>query len=1400
MRHIPLSPIPFAVCIRTPTEGAVISVIRTVVAFLLIIGAGDVGLALDHVRVETRVDKAVAALGVSGAGVIVAIMDRGIDWESNDFRNDDGTTRIAYIFDLSDGAGAGDLTNGYGRGTIYTRQQIDEALFAGTTLATRDAVGHGTTSTGIAAGNGRNLPDRQYRGVAPSATIISVKVAGGAPAHGDEPAEPDWYVDGSGLFVAIDFVADKARELSMPVVMLLNLGSIGGPTDGTSAFSRKIDETVGPDHPGVVFVTGTGDDGVPSKTQNRAVGDVPNGGTRDLRFALDTGAGDLEVWYDRNEAFAVSIDTPIGMLGPYPASQLEATGTGVGLYHYRGGDDFYGSANDKRLLHIRFDGAAGAGDYILILDHTGSLTGSSIHFDASLNTPFGESGRFLNFVTRGSIWDGATAFHNVAPNSYVIRTRWTDIDGVGRELTGEGNVGELWTGSSVGPTVDGRFGVDISAPGDRIVTTYAPRSYWGSLRHLLIEDGGGLYGMAGAVSAAAPVVTGIIALMLEVDPTLDAASVKSILQETARTDEFTGQTPNALWGYGKVDAFEALLAVRLQVQEDTAPVGIESFSIPDRGGQSTTSSGTAESLRVGYGRIRAAAGSITPSGIAIFQFRNSEGVLISEAGVPASEPVQEGRIFAEVDGPVNTGLAIANPNDVPAFIQFYFTDASGTRFADGRFDLAGHQQTAKFLDQAPFNGGGSVLGTLTFTSSLPVAVVAIRGFTNEAGEFLMTTLPVAPLSVPASDTVYFPHFADGSGWVTQVILVNPTDRTITGTAGFLGQGSGTTRASPVTLALNDGRTGSSFDYSIPPRSAQRFTTSNPAGSVAVGSVRATPNSGNDAPSGLVVFSFASGGKTVSEAGVPALPKGSAFRAYVEASGTPEQAGSIRSGLAITNAAVTSNTVTLEVTHLDGSLAVPPATMALPPSGQVARFIDEIFTLPDNFSGVLRVTSTAEVAIVGLRLRVNERGELKVTTTQPSNEMDPSTSEDRFFAHMADSAGWSTQFILYSGTAGQAASGTLRFIDTSGQPLDLTTHSSVSEGLPSGTSTDVDLVVASASVSSDTVMPSQSFELRATVSNRGTGASAATTLRYYRSLDATISRGDMQVGTDAVSGLSASGASDESIRLTIPSSAGTYYYGACVDPVSGESDTGNNCSSAVLVISVDTVMPLFVIPGTLFVNPDIVTASDPTTFRAVSYAGRGDRVMFDRRLNGFMTYNAFLFDAVFTDGFTLEIQVNPEFQTSDAARQAAEKYGWLIGQLPRALRQPDFQTVWIHKGVQLFGGGNNNVLIHTGQADLYEADGILEEALIHEGAHTSLDSRHASSSGWIQAQENDMDFISTYARDHPTREDLAESFPMWIALRYRADRISPHLAATIRARMPHRLAYLDDQHFDMAPVR
>ena len=108
----------------------------------------------------------------------------------------------------------------------------------------------------------------------------------------------------------------------------------------------------------------------------------------------------------------------------------------------------------------------------------------------------------------------------------------------------------------------------------------------------------------------------------------------------------------------------------------------------------------------------------------------------------------------------------------------------------------------------------------------------------------------------------------------------------------------------------------------------------------------------------------------------------------------------------------------------------------------------------------------------------------------------------------------------------------------------------------------DLVVPSVSTFSNPYGYDPSFNLGVNVVNQGSGASGSTTLRYYRSADSTITSGDTEVGTDAVGGLAASGRSIEGIDLIAPSAPGTYYYGACVDAVSNESDTTNNCSGAI----------------------------------------------------------------------------------------------------------------------------------------------------------------------------------------------------------------------------------------------
>ena len=109
----------------------------------------------------------------------------------------------------------------------------------------------------------------------------------------------------------------------------------------------------------------------------------------------------------------------------------------------------------------------------------------------------------------------------------------------------------------------------------------------------------------------------------------------------------------------------------------------------------------------------------------------------------------------------------------------------------------------------------------------------------------------------------------------------------------------------------------------------------------------------------------------------------------------------------------------------------------------------------------------------------------------------------------------------------------------------------------------DLVVGSPTVSNSSPLSTVNFTLSATVSNTGGRSSDSTTLRYYRSADETITTADTEVGTDAVPALNAAGTSSQSVSLTAPS-PGTWYYGACVDAVTGESDTMNNCSSSVQV--------------------------------------------------------------------------------------------------------------------------------------------------------------------------------------------------------------------------------------------
>ena len=471
-----------------------------------------------------------------------------------------------------------------------------------------------------------------------------------------------------------------------------------------------------------------------------------------------------------------------------------------------------------------------------------------------------------------------------------------------------------------------------------------------------------------------------------------------------------------------------LLLVLLKIGASFAQTSAN-FAIGDGGGISFQTGGsTSGAVAVGYAKVTADSGMPQPAGLGIIDFRQNN-VLVSEAGVPASGLIASGRIYAEISSTIRTGIAIANPTNQTAAITFYFTDSSGD-FGSNLATIPPNSQISAFLNEAPFNGSSPLTGTFTFTSNIPVSVVALRGRVNERGEFLLTTLPVTDLSAPPSAApIVFPHFAAGGGWTTEIVLVNPTDNALTGGLEFRDP------SGQVTNSFNNNLT-----YSIPPRSSFEMDASLASLPVLTGSVRIIPTGGTSTPDGLVVFSFQNGGVTVSEAGVPATSPGSAFRVYAESSGDFDHSatGSVRTGLAIANTSAQATSVIVEVKNLDGSTGLI-GTISIPANGQTSLFLNQIpgiQGLLTPFAGMLELTSFAPVTIVGLRARYNERNDLLITTTRPADEDVQPPASGLYFPQFADAGGYSTQFVLFSAQPGETPSGTLQLVCQAGATVNL----------------------------------------------------------------------------------------------------------------------------------------------------------------------------------------------------------------------------------------------------------------------------------------------------------------------------------------------------------------------------
>jgi minor extracellular serine protease Vpr len=497
-----------------------------------------------------------APVSATGAGVTIVIFDRGIDWRNPEFLNADGTTRIKAALDMS---GQNWCADGNPAPTAYTQDDINAALAGTRQIGLRDAVGHGTATAGLAAGNGSSLPDGRYAGVAPDADLVIVKVTSeGAPAHGDQPAEAAF---NGCMDDALAWAKGQIEALGQPVVGIWNAGTQWGPIDGSSATSRAIARLFPPDKPGWVWVASSGDEGgIP----NHAGADYAAGSPAVIHFGLTGDSSYPSAWYTGSAPATVTVELGDGTkVGPVAPGDSASAG-GVTVTQYAPGKEFYPwtSNSGDHAVWLNISGHNGQGGTITFTA-TGSKSGHvDVYGDVLGPQPLTSAINFSDALVDGRLNDVSSTPGAIVVADYVALDHFTDVNGANEDFSQEGVAGALWYRSSGGPTRDGRDVVDVAAAGQNVPAPLAAGSWWSdpSFSSLWPQDGQGLYIRFGGTSAAGPIVAGTIALMLEVNPSLTADQVRDLLHQTATSDSFTGAVPNADWGYGKLDIQAAVAA------------------------------------------------------------------------------------------------------------------------------------------------------------------------------------------------------------------------------------------------------------------------------------------------------------------------------------------------------------------------------------------------------------------------------------------------------------------------------------------------------------------------------------------------------------------------------------------------------------------------------------------------------------------------------------------------------------------------------------------------------------------------------------------------------------------------------------------------------------------------
>ena len=449
-----------------------------------------------------------------GDGVLVALLDSGVDYAHPDFRNEDGTTRILALWDQTI---PGRPPEGYRIGTEYTQQEINEALAADTESAryalvpSRDVSGHGTRVLGIAAGNGRASGGR-YRGIASRSPILAVKL--GMPREEGFPRTTE-------LMQGLDYCIRKALELRLPVVVNISIGNTYGAHDGTSLLETYIADIANVWKS--VICIGTGNEGYAA---GHAAGILQERTTETVELAVGEyeTAFSIQIWKSYLDEIDITLISPGGRrAGPIQkllgAQRFVLEETEILLYY--GEPSPYSQSQEIYLELLPRGDYVDTGIWTLELA-AGEIRDGHYHIWLPSSAALNGGTRFLRASADTTLTIPSTARRIVAIGAYDSRTL-TYADFSGR-----------------GGTCDLREKPVLVAPGVRILTT-AP---------------GGTYAEATGTSFATPFATGAAALLLQwgiVDghaPYLYGEKAIAFLKKGTRPLPAYAEYPNPEVGWG----------------------------------------------------------------------------------------------------------------------------------------------------------------------------------------------------------------------------------------------------------------------------------------------------------------------------------------------------------------------------------------------------------------------------------------------------------------------------------------------------------------------------------------------------------------------------------------------------------------------------------------------------------------------------------------------------------------------------------------------------------------------------------------------------------------------------------------------------------------------------------